>query len=271
MNEREPRYYVRYRGRVSKPVTMNQLLEAARRGKLTRLHEISRDGKEWRRVEDWNEFLGQDLLVEGEHQQRQSGDQQTYTAPQSFQQPQQNNVQTPSSASETTQQEQLQTPESVETDKHTDAHGSISNHSHVHASRESYPSSEANRSSQGRISQAPTVLSHTHDSGRSPAKENGFGITGFSLSAVSFFIPHFMFLMNSPSNSANYESVLRLLVGVAFAAAMLGLVFSMVGVRSGGGRVLAIAGLATSTIAVAGWSWVLLVIIIVQATLSGRI
>jgi GYF domain 2 len=52
----EARYYVRFRGRVLGPMTEEKTRDLVRRGQITRMHELSPDGIEWRPAEEYPEF-----------------------------------------------------------------------------------------------------------------------------------------------------------------------------------------------------------------------
>ena len=52
----EDRYYVRFKGRVLGPMSGEKTQELVRRGQITRLHELSPDGIEWRKAEEFTEF-----------------------------------------------------------------------------------------------------------------------------------------------------------------------------------------------------------------------
>ncbi len=53
------RYYIRFRGRVLGPMTEEKVLNSIQRGQITRMHELSPDGLEWRRAETFNQFFEQ--------------------------------------------------------------------------------------------------------------------------------------------------------------------------------------------------------------------
>jgi hypothetical protein len=50
-------YYTRIRGTIQGPYTEDEIQALARRGQLGRIHQISEDGKNWRRAEDYPHFF----------------------------------------------------------------------------------------------------------------------------------------------------------------------------------------------------------------------
>ena len=60
----EDRYYVRFKGRVLGPMSGEKTNELVRRGQITRVHELSPDGIEWRKAEEFTEFYPKRSLVQ---------------------------------------------------------------------------------------------------------------------------------------------------------------------------------------------------------------
>ena len=60
----EDRYYVRFKGRVLGPMSGEKTKELVRRGQITRVHELSPDGIEWRRAEEFAEFYPKKAVVQ---------------------------------------------------------------------------------------------------------------------------------------------------------------------------------------------------------------
>lgn len=60
----EDRYYVRFKGRVLGPMSGDKTKELVRRGQITRLHELSPDGIEWRKAEEFTEFYPKKSIVQ---------------------------------------------------------------------------------------------------------------------------------------------------------------------------------------------------------------
>lgn len=52
----EDRYFVRFKGRVIGPLTGEKTAELVRRGQITRLHELSPDGLQWSKAEEFREL-----------------------------------------------------------------------------------------------------------------------------------------------------------------------------------------------------------------------
>ncbi len=50
------KYYFRFRGRVLGPMTAEKIGELVQRGQVTRMHEISTDGVQWQKAEEFVEF-----------------------------------------------------------------------------------------------------------------------------------------------------------------------------------------------------------------------
>ena len=46
-------FYVRFRGQTRGPIDRESLLEQARAGRITSLHEVSADQVSWTRLRDW--------------------------------------------------------------------------------------------------------------------------------------------------------------------------------------------------------------------------
>ncbi|MDX1928718.1 MAG: DUF4339 domain-containing protein [Pirellulaceae bacterium] len=60
----EDRYYVRFKGRVLGPMSGDKTKELVRRGQITRVHELSPDGIEWRKAEEFTEFYPKKPIVQ---------------------------------------------------------------------------------------------------------------------------------------------------------------------------------------------------------------
>lgn len=60
----EDRYYVRFKGRVLGPMSGDKTKELVRRGQITRVHELSPDGIEWRKAEDFAEFYPKKAVIQ---------------------------------------------------------------------------------------------------------------------------------------------------------------------------------------------------------------
>lgn len=60
----EGQLYIRFRGRVLGPYDEEQLQALARRGQLSRLHELSVDGVSWQRASDYPELFVSSIVVE---------------------------------------------------------------------------------------------------------------------------------------------------------------------------------------------------------------
>ena len=59
MSVQNERFYVRFKGRVLGPLTREKTLELAKRGQITKQHELSPDGQAWRLAEEFTEFFAQ--------------------------------------------------------------------------------------------------------------------------------------------------------------------------------------------------------------------
>jgi hypothetical protein len=59
----EDRLYIRFKGKVLGPLTSQKVQELARRGQITRMHELSPDGISWNRAGDYGNLLSFDKSV----------------------------------------------------------------------------------------------------------------------------------------------------------------------------------------------------------------
>ncbi len=60
----EDRYYIRFKGRVLGPMSGEKTKELVRRGQITRVHELSPDGIEWRKAEEFEEFYPKKAIIQ---------------------------------------------------------------------------------------------------------------------------------------------------------------------------------------------------------------
>ena len=63
MSVQNERYYVRFKGRVLGPLTREKTLELAKRGQITKQHELSPDGVEWKQAHEFPEFFSSERAV----------------------------------------------------------------------------------------------------------------------------------------------------------------------------------------------------------------
>lgn len=70
MSKQNERYYVRFKGRVLGPLAREKALELVNRGQITRQHELSPDGIEWKLAKEFPEFFESDLELVGQKESR---------------------------------------------------------------------------------------------------------------------------------------------------------------------------------------------------------
>jgi uncharacterized protein DUF4339 len=58
MSAEEVRYFVKHRGRVQGPLTIDDVQRAIKRGRVTRAHSVSRDGISWAPASDYADLFG---------------------------------------------------------------------------------------------------------------------------------------------------------------------------------------------------------------------
>ncbi len=63
MSDPNERYYVRFKGRVLGPLTREKTLELAKRGQITKQHELSPDGVAWKQAHEFPNFFASERAV----------------------------------------------------------------------------------------------------------------------------------------------------------------------------------------------------------------
>ena len=63
MSVQNERFYVRFKGRVLGPLTREKTLELAKRGQITKQHELSPDGVAWRQAHEFPDFFASERAV----------------------------------------------------------------------------------------------------------------------------------------------------------------------------------------------------------------
>ena len=63
MSVQEERFYVRFKGRVLGPLTREKTLELAKRGQITKQHELSPDGVAWKQADEFPGFFTSERAV----------------------------------------------------------------------------------------------------------------------------------------------------------------------------------------------------------------
>ena len=63
MSVQEERFYVRFKGRVLGPLTREKTLELAKRGQITKQHELSPDGVAWKKADEFPGFFTSERAV----------------------------------------------------------------------------------------------------------------------------------------------------------------------------------------------------------------
>ena len=63
MSVQDERFYVRFKGRVLGPLTREKTLELAKRGQITKQHELSPDGAAWKQAHEFPGFFTTDRAV----------------------------------------------------------------------------------------------------------------------------------------------------------------------------------------------------------------
>ena len=63
MSVQEERFYIRFKGRVLGPLTREKTLELAKRGQITKQHELSPDGVAWKKADEFPGFFTSERAV----------------------------------------------------------------------------------------------------------------------------------------------------------------------------------------------------------------
>jgi hypothetical protein len=63
MSDQNVRYYIRFKGRVLGPLTIEKTKELAKRGQITKQHELSPDGVAWKQAQEFQEIFVTDREV----------------------------------------------------------------------------------------------------------------------------------------------------------------------------------------------------------------
>ncbi len=63
MSVQNERYYVRFKGRVLGPLTRDKTLELAKRGQITKQHELSPDGVAWKQAQEFPDFFDNERAI----------------------------------------------------------------------------------------------------------------------------------------------------------------------------------------------------------------
>ena len=71
MSVQEERFYVRFKGRVLGPLTREKTLELAKRGQITKQHELSPDGVAWKKADEFPGFFTSERAVANQSAVRQ--------------------------------------------------------------------------------------------------------------------------------------------------------------------------------------------------------
>lgn len=57
MSVQNERYYVRFKGRVLGPLTREKTMDLAKRGQITKQHELSPDGVAWKQAQEFPDLF----------------------------------------------------------------------------------------------------------------------------------------------------------------------------------------------------------------------
>ena len=63
MSVQDERFYVRFKGRVLGPLTRDKTLELAKRGQITKQHELSPDGVAWKQAHEFAGFFTSERAI----------------------------------------------------------------------------------------------------------------------------------------------------------------------------------------------------------------